>query len=170
MIKEIWKKSDFGSGNYEFSNLGRVRNIKYKVFVKGVPNSAGYLRILNTRTKTRIFIHREIARLFLGECPKGLVVNHKDGNILNNSVENLEYISRAENMNHAITVLKKTKSTPIETIDNIVKDYKDGVKIFKLAKKYNCHRDTIHRILSNKLKNRDNQQPSCTVKYGRFND
>lgn len=92
-MKEIWKKSDFGFGNYEFSNLGRVRNIKINKIVKGVPNSRGYLRICNTKTKTRTFIHKEVARLFLGERPENMVINHIDGNPLNNAVSNLEYVS-----------------------------------------------------------------------------
>ena len=69
-MEEIWKKSEFGCGNYEFSNLGRVRNIRLNKIIKGVSNSRDYLRICNTRTKTRVFIHKEVARLFLGERPK----------------------------------------------------------------------------------------------------
>lgn len=46
--------------------------------------------------------HQTIADYFIGKKPKGLTVNHKDGNKLNNRYENLEYITIAENIKHAI--------------------------------------------------------------------
>ena len=47
-------------------------------------------------------IHCLVAKYLLGERPEGLVINHKDGNKLNNSVENLEYCSQADNVRHAV--------------------------------------------------------------------
>lgn len=168
-MEEIWKKSDFGMGNYFFSNLGRVYNTLRKDYVKGVANSRGYLRICNTATKTRVFIHKEVAKLFLGECPEGFVVNHKDGNPLNNRVDNLEYISQSDNIKHSILKLNKTKTTSIEKSREIIEDYKSGLHIFELAKKYNLHRDTIYRILIRfgiKTKqNQENQQSSSVYNY-----
>ena len=47
------------------------------------------------------FIHRLVALTFIGEpSSPDLVVNHKDGNKLNNSPENLEWITQIENMHH----------------------------------------------------------------------
>lgn len=174
-MEEIWIKSDFANGNYEFSNLGRVRNTLWNNrIVRGVPNSKGYLRICNTSTKTRIFVHKEVARLFLGECPQNMIVNHIDGNPLNNNVNNLEYVSRTENVLHAISVLHKKFGSKmpvtIEVINSIVNDFNNGVSKKELAEKYKLHICTIQRFISKKQKSRDNQQPSHVVKYGRFND
>lgn len=175
-MEEIWKKSEFGCGNYEFSNLGRVRNTLIHRMVKGVPNSRGYLRICNTKTKTRVFIHREVAKLFLGECPPGCIVNHIDGNILNNSVANLEYITQSDNIRHSIIVLHKTKAIQGNEAHNICSDYVNGMRIFELSAKYSRDRDTINRILKrsdakiDNPDNRDNQQPSHKYNYERFND
>ena len=49
----------------------------------------------------RIRIHRIVARTFLGPCPKGKEVNHKDGIKLHNHYKNLEYVTRSENTQHA---------------------------------------------------------------------
>lgn len=177
-MEEIWKKSEFGCGNYEFSNFGRVRNTLVNKIVNGVPNSRGYLRICNTKTKTRIFIHREIARLFLGDCPSGYVINHIDGNPLNNNINNLEYISQSDNILHSIIVLNKTNTTNNIIANNVCNDYLNNLSITDLAIKYNKHRSTIYRILKkynvkiNNSNSRDNQQPSHKYKYiyERFND
>lgn len=40
---------------------------------------------------------------FVGPVPDGMQVNHKDGNPKNNHVQNLEYVTRSENMVHAFT-------------------------------------------------------------------
>lgn len=171
-MEEIWKNSEFGCGNYQFSNLGRVRNKKLNnKIIKGVPNSRGYLRIHNTRTKTSIFIHREIARLFLGECPKGYVVNHKDNNPLNNKIDNLEYVTQSDNIRHCIIVANKTKTTKQNIVKLIIDDYVLGLNINDLSSKYNKHKTTIYRILkrynvkTNNLNNRENQQPSHKYNY-----
>lgn len=50
-------------------------------------------------------IHSLVAAAFIGPRPEGLVINHKDGNRLNNVVENLEYCTYSENYRHALDVL-----------------------------------------------------------------
>lgn len=176
-MEEIWKKSEFGCGNYEFSNMGRVRNTRMKMIVKGVPNSNGYLRICNTRTKTRVFVHREVARLFLGECPEGCVVNHINGNQLDNRVENLEYVSQSDNMMHAVVILGKDKVVPKEKAYRICEDYKNGMIQKDIATKYGVCLSTVgnvlvrHGLKTNNSSNRVNQQPSHDkYRYERFND
>lgn len=61
-------------------------------------NGRGYMRVV--RFKKAHCIHRLIAVTFLGAVPPGMEVNHKDGDKLNNRPENLEYVSRSENMKH----------------------------------------------------------------------
>lgn len=49
----------------------------------------------------KCYIHRLVAEAVYGPCPEGYEVNHKDGNKLNNHPSNLEYITHAENIQHA---------------------------------------------------------------------
>ena len=38
---------------------------------------------------------------FRGPTPKGKVINHIDGNKMNNRLDNLEFITQGENLKHA---------------------------------------------------------------------
>jgi hypothetical protein len=63
----------------------------------------GYRRVeLNSEAGRKcIFVHRLVAEAFIGPYPDGLVINHKDGNQLNNHASNLEYVTQAENVRHS---------------------------------------------------------------------
>ena len=69
--------------------------------LKGRPNKAGYLRVQTAKGAERT-IHRLVAEEFLPN-PEGYPeINHIDGDKTNNSVENLEWCSRAYNMKHRL--------------------------------------------------------------------
>jgi hypothetical protein len=63
-------------------------------------NKGGYLQVkLNGRYR---LLHQIISEIYLGKRPVELVTNHIDGNKLNNRYGNLEYITRADNIRHAV--------------------------------------------------------------------
>ena len=53
-----------------------------------------------SRCKTHS-VHRLVAEAFLGGCPAGHEVNHKDRDRWNPTASNLEYVTRSENMRHS---------------------------------------------------------------------
>lgn len=64
---------------------GKRRGYKYVVFVQiGLPRKTFY-------------VHRLVAKLFLGPCPEGLQVLHGSEGKLVNTVENLSYGTASEN-------------------------------------------------------------------------
>lgn len=101
-MKEIWKPIKNYENYYEISNLGNVKNIKTQKILIGDKNNMGYRRvILYNPIKKRFFIHRLVAYHFCNGYKPNLIVNHKDGNKLNNRANNLEWVTRSENDLHA---------------------------------------------------------------------
>jgi hypothetical protein len=47
------------------------------------------------------YVHFLVAQAFLGDRPNRYTINHKDGCKTNNNIENLEYVTYAENNEHA---------------------------------------------------------------------
>lgn len=99
---EIWKDIPEYEGYYQISNYGNIKNVKTNRLLIGDINNAGYRRIVLYKPKTkRFFIHRLVALNFCDGYSENLVVNHKDGNKLNNNYLNLEWVTRSENDLHA---------------------------------------------------------------------
>ena len=87
-------------GLYQVSNLGRVRSIKRKIFVKPNVDPAGYWKVCltNHNHKWRQYaIHRLVASAFIPNPTGFPAVNHKDECKSNNCVDNLEWCTQAYN-------------------------------------------------------------------------
>jgi len=106
---ETWLPVVGHEGWYEVSSFGQVRRCR-----PGKATSVGRLlkqRVGKTKrvnvslsresVQTTYDVHRIVAIAFLGPVPPGKEVNHIDYDYLNNRADNLEYVTRAENMSHA---------------------------------------------------------------------
>lgn len=100
---EEWKDIPDAPG-YRVSSFGNLLGIRFKHFYRPSRDSKGYLFIRIPKFKMSTKIHVLVARLWIGERPTGMQVNHKDGNKLNNHFTNLEYITQKENIKHAIRI------------------------------------------------------------------
>lgn len=99
--------------SYFITTQGKLYNSKTKNWLKGQVNKNGYLSysISIDGEKHRLYAHRMVAETYIPNKDKNKnEVNHKDGNKLNNNIENLEWVSPAENKRHAVeTGLRKLK-------------------------------------------------------------
>lgn len=90
----------------EVSNLGNVRNVwRNQVIARRQQrHQNGYLTVtVRTGVKRGVVrrVHVLVAEAFIGPKPIGMDVNHIDGDKANNRLENLEYVSRSENLKHS---------------------------------------------------------------------
>ena len=111
---ENWKTIE-NVTNYEVSDLGQIRNTKTNYILKGRLSKSGYLQVSLTDKETKkqknYYIHRLVAIYFLENLDNKREVNHKDGNKLNNNVDNLEWVTPSENQKHRQKILGKTKTS-----------------------------------------------------------
>lgn len=108
---EVWK-SVVDSDAYEVSSLGRIRSLSRVIVRKDgkrlplagkvlspAANSGGYMTAeIDEHSRS---IHRLVAESFIGPCPGGMEVNHRDGVKANNVPSNLEYTTHSQNIQHA---------------------------------------------------------------------
>lgn len=87
-----------GSEGYIVSSHGRLMNNNNKIFL-GNTGEQGYVRVSINEKLYRM--HILVAQAFHENPENKPHVNHKDGNRSNNHVDNLEWCTRSENMQHA---------------------------------------------------------------------
>ena len=106
-MEEIWKDIQDYESTYQVSNFG---NIKGCNGLRKLDNSNGYSKLtlhLNSK-KHKFYAHRLVAIHFIPNPNNLPQVNHKDGDKFNNHIDNLEWVSRIENMCHAKMLIKKS--------------------------------------------------------------
>lgn len=99
---EYWKFI-YGYPHLIVSNTGKVRSLLLDREIKPFVSNRGYLRVALCKGKQHkyVHVHRLVAEAFIPN-PNGYdTVDHIDGNKLNNNVENLQWISRGDNIRKA---------------------------------------------------------------------
>lgn len=162
---EIWKDIKGYEGLYQVSNLGNVKSLTRKVGngkgfyirnekeLKQAYSSTGYKVVALCKVgKQRMFkVHRLVAIAFVDNPLNKPYVNHIDGNIENNLMENLEWVTHRENIIHAYkTGLVKSANLNNVNIDKdiLINMYtKDDKNISQIANNFNVSRDIIRSLL-----------------------
>lgn len=102
---EIWKPVP-NYENYYVSNFGNAKSTKgYKKLRLGKPGYYRFTVSANSK-KVTLNVHRVVGILFVKGYKRGLMINHLDGNKLNNHYSNLKWDTPQDNAIHALHVLK----------------------------------------------------------------
>ena len=147
------------TGDVYSMNYGRTGRIKK---LKLANHSTGYLTVW-LPGKGTVFVHRLVAETFLPNPENKPQVNHKNGIKNDNRVENLEFVTRSENMLHAFRILgiKKPwlgKFGKQHNTSKPIVQIKDGVIIAEFgglceaARQTKIHEPSICMVCSKKRK------------------
>lgn len=136
---------------------GRVWSEKSKKFLVPRPGKNKYLRV-SLSGQRDFYVHRLVAGAFLSNPKKKKYVNHKNGNVGDNSLSNLEWVTAKENTRHMVEVLKKNigeKTGHAKLTNDQVINIKSELglprcSVTKLAEQFNVSRKAI-----------------CNIKHGR---
>jgi len=148
---------------YYYVNIkGEVYSLKrYKFMGHIITNGYWTVRLHNNDTKVHrtISIHRLIAENFLPNPENKPFINHIDGNRLNNNIDNLEWCTPKENIQHAFKLglidrtksigVPKKKKLNLEQVLEIKKLLNDNVKTKDIANKFEVGADIIRSIKNN---------------------
>jgi len=103
-LAEAWLSVVGYEGLYSVSSLGRVYSYYLKDLRRLKLNKNGRIQVtLSANGKARTWnVHKLVADAFLGPCPPGQEVRHKDGDETNNVATNLEYGTRGDNQRDSV--------------------------------------------------------------------
>lgn len=133
MSEEKWIPVVDYEGWYDVSNHGRVRRMKpgpgarVGRILKESLGDCGYMDVglHKEGSQHTVKVHRLVVTAFIGPCPDGKEVNHKDGIKRNNAAINLEYVTSSENQLHSyrrglqVAVRGETNGRAVLTEENV---------------------------------------------------
>lgn len=127
LTQEEWRT--FRDTTYMISNLGRVKNAKTNKILKGKITDSGYREFCLTFNKKKhsVFGHKLVWETWIGTEQN--IINHINGNKLDNRIINLENISNSENVFKAIyetKVLKFKKTASYDKEGNLVRIFENN--------------------------------------------
>lgn len=175
---KIWKDIPGYEGLYQASKWGEIKSLKRIVFngvrnhilkgriLKPIPNGTGYFSVclrLSNQTN-RLYVHRLIAITFIKTEDYSLEVNHIDGDRSNNTLTNLEWVTRSTNHFHRYKVLKQSGvnkgkigalnwcSKPVNMMDPEGVILKTYAGVMEAARAFNINEASIRCAISGRSK------------------
>lgn len=162
MGEEIWKPVKDYEGYYEVSNLGRVKSLvgyngkeyieREKILKNSIQISGSsykrYAVTLSIKSKVKhCKVHKLVAETFVPNPNNYKIINHKDGNSLNNHIDNLEWCTMSDNLQHAY--IMKLKKSKIHNMDRqqVVNMLNSGLMQKDIAKILKISEHTIMRFI-----------------------
>jgi hypothetical protein len=149
-MEELWKDIKGYEGDYQVSNLGNVRSLRYGnngpnqkgsgiKNLKQIINSAGYyvVNLYKDGKMKQHFVHRLVAEAFIPNPNMLNEIDHINTNRLDNSISNLRWVTHKENINNPISsayrlgkcikTLRKLKGGLHHSSKRVAQYTKDGV-------------------------------------------
>ena len=164
-MKEIWKDIARYEGLSQVSSLGRVKRVTTGRILKSGKITGGYLLVslYKNNTKSNKYIHRLVSESFIPNPENKSQVNHIDEDKTNNSLDNLEWMTAKENVNHGTRNerSRKTKSIAIIATNTTTGESQEFYGTNECARQLWLDPSSITKVLKGKL----NHTGGYTFKY-----
>lgn len=155
---EEWRPVVGYETQYLVSNTGRVYSVRSQRELRAYTHH-GYRRVcLRKHGEGRqMLVHRLVAEAYLPQSEGRPFVNHKSGIKDNNHLSNLEYVSHAENVRHAVETgihnygSRNGRATLNEQQVREIRARRASCRGTELAAEYGCSASAISRAISGKL-------------------
>lgn len=140
-MTETWKSIDGWAGLYEISNLGRVKSLHPGNRIRkngdgilggGINKGYHFVCLASKERRCQIFVHNLVMTHFVGKKPSLHEINHKNGIRNDNRLENLEYVTRSQNIRHALDFVNGAKNMPRGTAHHWSKLNEDTVRAMRV--------------------------------------
>lgn len=142
-------------GHYQIDEVGNVWSVKSKKFLKPGINECGYKYVILCKNGKRknYKVHRLVAEAFIPNPDNLPQVNHRNEDKLDNSVENLEWVSHIDNIRYGTGIrrsyIKRCKPVLQYTLDGeFVREWESANEAGRNG--YCC--SSINRCCLNKYK------------------
>lgn len=118
--------------DYKIDEYGNVYSYKRKNVIKlkfTISSFGGYYSVNlynETKKPKQFYVHRLVALSYIPKIEGKNIINHIDGNKLNNNISNLEWCTHSENTKHGYE------------IGSIISNFSKGFKIKRYSKKIKC--------------------------------
>lgn len=158
----MWKEiKDFP--NYSVSDKGEIKNNKRNKKLSIAYNQDGYAIVQLWKNNKGYMrrVHRLVLEAFSPiENSEKYEVNHKDCNIKNNSLDNLEWCTSKENTDYRLSLNhKRGKRVQVKYLTGEIETYPS---ILECARHFNVDQKTIQHYIENKLTKRRTIQAEFT--------
>lgn len=160
---EIWKDIPGYEGQYQVSNLGRVKSLSRTVKSRNQstnfdiqvkehilrPGKCDKYRhqsvVLNRKS---FLVHKLVMLTFIGPAPEGKEVCHNNCDATDNRLSNLRYDTRRENVMDVYRNGRSWKKLTVDDVRAIRECHRQGMTTHEIGEKYGVVHQTVSKVLT----------------------
>lgn len=148
------RMSKLGLSKYIVTKDGKIWSIPHAKYLSGYLRNGYYqVGLITDKRGWKSFrIHRLVALMLVPNKNNKKHVNHKDGDKRNNHANNLEWVTSAENVEHAVMMGLTSTIYSDEVVHEICKKLSDGTDPKDIVKEYGVSVSYAKKLLRQEVR------------------